>query len=408
MNKQTFYYFCEMQFSMFGIPMRIIEGNKIIETYEHLTLDDNMSNIIISDLYSEIFSKNESVISYYISPHLLSYGFVKDAESGLSLLIGPSRSVTISDRVIKEMVLNYGFYLSNTKELSRYINAIPLMQVGRFAQLLSLINTSLNHDILQTKEFYNAELEYKIDPKANKYVLEHNEKIVYGEIHKHNAYDFEQRLVFFVKNGMTNNIKKHWAASLKFKQFSPSSNLVREAKNSCILSIAVISRAAMSGGLESETAYELCDIYMNQVEMCPDLESVMNLKYNILIDFSERVRSLQIKVTDNPAINRTIAFIIENVEKKILSSDIADMLNINSGYLSTKFKESTGMALPDFVNLQKVNEAKKLLLFTDKPLVEISTYLSFSSQSYFQKIFKNFTNLTPTEYRNQADYKDHI
>ena len=40
-------------------------------------------------------------------------------------------------------------------------------------------------------------------------------------------------------------------------------------------------------------------------------------------------------------------------------------------------------------------------MFTDKSLIEISTCLSFSSQSYFQSIFKKIMGITPTKWRRK-------
>ena len=41
---------------------------------------------------------------------------------------------------------------------------------------------------------------------------------------------------------------------------------------------------------------------------------------------------------------------------------------------------------------------------TDKSLIEISTYLSFSSQSYFQTVFRKVTGHPPTEWRRNNPY----
>ena len=50
----------------------------------------------------------------------------------------------------------------------------------------------------------------------------------------------------------------------------------------------------------------------------------------------------------------------------------------------------------------RLEEAKSLLTYSDKTLSEISTYLCFSSQSYFQNIFKKKYGITPLKYRKQT------
>ena len=44
-------------------------------------------------------------------------------------------------------------------------------------------------------------------------------------------------------------------------------------------------------------------------------------------------------------------------------------------------------------------KARDLLASTDKSLLEISTYLGFSSQGYFQNVFRRYTSMTPGDYR---------
>ena len=121
----------------------------------------------------------------------------------------------------------------------------------------------------------------------------------------------------------------------------------------------------------------------------------------MLLLFAKEVKSLQMSQTSNPIVNRIIAYINENVENKITCDEIAEKLNINRTYVSTCFKKEVGMGLIDYVNQQKITRAKYLLQFTDKPLKEITYYLSFSSQAYFSKIFKDVVGMTPLEYKER-------
>ena len=50
----------------------------------------------------------------------------------------------------------------------------------------------------------------------------------------------------------------------------------------------------------------------------------------------------------------------------------------------------------------KLEEAKSLLTYTNKSLSEISSYLCFANQSYFQRVFKKKYGITPNEYRKQS------
>ena len=48
---------------------------------------------------------------------------------------------------------------------------------------------------------------------------------------------------------------------------------------------------------------------------------------------------------------------------------------------------------------RKLEEARSLLIYTDKTISEISEYLCFSTQSYFQNVFKKQYGMTPMQFR---------
>ena len=67
-----------------------------------------------------------------------------------------------------------------------------------------------------------------------------------------------------------------------------------------------------------------------------------------------------------------------------------------------RFKEELGIHIGAFITRCKLEEAKSLLTYSDKSLSEISNYLCFSSQSYFQNVFKKKFGITPLQYRRQG------
>lgn len=92
-------------------------------------------------------------------------------------------------------------------------------------------------------------------------------------------------------------------------------------------------------------------------------------------------------------------YIFKNIYNPISVKQLAKFANVNSDYLSILFKKEVGISLIEYIQRERVEEAKKLLTFTTYPLSDICASLNFSDQSYFTKIFKKFTNETPGKYR---------
>ena len=76
------------------------------------------------------------------------------------------------------------------------------------------------------------------------------------------------------------------------------------------------------------------------------------------------------------------------------------------GLVSRKIKNNEWGAkvvsdLADYIRTEKIEEAKRLLRFTDKPLSAIGAFLGFSSQGHFIGVFRKATGITPGEYREK-------
>lgn len=67
--------------------------------------------------------------------------------------------------------------------------------------------------------------------------------------------------------------------------------------------------------------------------------------------------------------------------------------------LKRRFKAATGTSLLDYVQNLRVEEAKRLLENTDLPMEEIGEQTGYSDTSFFRRLFKRLTGLTPSQYR---------
>ena len=119
------------------------------------------------------------------------------------------------------------------------------------------------------------------------------------------------------------------------------------------------------------------------------------------IEFTFRVTESQ-KIPKNyysPAISRVIDSIYHGKNKTLILNQLAASVNLTPKYLFDLFHKETGQTLTTFIHHVLIEKAKNLLAHSDYSLGEISTYLNFSSQSYFISIFKKYTGVTPGQYR---------
>jgi transcriptional regulator GlxA family with amidase domain len=67
--------------------------------------------------------------------------------------------------------------------------------------------------------------------------------------------------------------------------------------------------------------------------------------------------------------------------------------------LKRRFKQATGLALMDYVQNLRIEEAKRLLESSDQPVEEICFTVGYEDPSFFRRLFKRRTGVTPARYR---------
>ena len=80
---------------------------------------------------------------------------------------------------------------------------------------------------------------------------------------------------------------------------------------------------------------------------------------------------------------------------------LATHFGINESYLSRMFKNQTGKNLIYFINEKKMNKARELLKDPDMMVKEAAYAVGYDDQFYFNKLFKRFFGVSPTEYRRR-------
>ncbi len=91
----------------------------------------------------------------------------------------------------------------------------------------------------------------------------------------------------------------------------------------------------------------------------------------------------------------------------ITASKAAEALHYNPDYLNQLIKSDTGLTLSTYINNIRLNEAKKLLISSNKTVSEIAYETGFSDEKYFMKLFKKIENVTPSQYRD-AHFRIHL
>jgi AraC-like DNA-binding protein len=115
----------------------------------------------------------------------------------------------------------------------------------------------------------------------------------------------------------------------------------------------------------------------------------------------------EIRLSRYPAIRRALEIIQDSEDfEKIDQTWIAGKVFLNPSYFCRLFKEALGCTFSDFLIKRKVDVASSLLHVTDLSVMEIAIRCGYSRQSYFTCMFKRYTGMTPSQYRNNRKKKN--
>ncbi|WP_069188330.1 response regulator [Paenibacillus sp. GM2] len=100
-------------------------------------------------------------------------------------------------------------------------------------------------------------------------------------------------------------------------------------------------------------------------------------------------------------IKQVYAYLEKNYMNHLTLSAAADHVHLSPSYFSTLFKQYTGETFVNYLNGIRIAKAKILLVDFDIKIYEVAELVGFASLPYFNRVFKQVTQMTPKEFRNR-------
>lgn len=98
-------------------------------------------------------------------------------------------------------------------------------------------------------------------------------------------------------------------------------------------------------------------------------------------------------------IKKVVMYIEQNLSETVSLEKLAKISSYSISHFKTRFKEEIGIPPAEYITLQKIKYAKKMLETTNLSVTQLSYELGFSSSNYFSTVFKKILNITPQQYK---------
>ncbi|OME85061.1 hypothetical protein BK120_10985 [Paenibacillus sp. FSL A5-0031] len=165
--------------------------------------------------------------------------------------------------------------------------------------------------------------------------------------------------------------------------------------------IHLVNRKAKEAGIADKDLFEGDQ---NPYLAIGKFDTLSDLKEWIVGVYKKLVEALRPYVHDNlysENTRRTMEWVRKKFSEPITLQEAADVIGVNSSYLSRMFKEECGQGFADYVNHVRVEQAKLLIRSGDVDLKDVVKQVGFNNYNYFFTVFKKITGNTPIEYEKQ-------
>ena len=309
---------------------------------------------------------------------------------------GPFLVEKVPDSFLTELARGKKIGLRDKNTMRQYYDSLPMLSkqryyyAGRLMEQLFLYGSSES-----VQPAYSETTAAFIQPEYYRQAKDYR-----SQQFRHSPYMVEQEICRMISNGdrqgahrILKEINSHPRARL-------AGTAIRSLKNSVICSCSFMTRAAISGGVAPDEAFTLSDTYIQLVENCTSMKSILSYENDMVDGFTLAVNRAK-NSRFSPAVRQALTFIDAHLCEPIAMKDVAEAVYLSPNYLSSLFLQETGETVHSCVIRRRIEEASFFVRNTADPFAEIASFYQFSSQSHFVQIFRKIMGMTPGAYRKE-------
>ena len=323
-----------------------------------------------------------------------------DAEEMTLAWIGPYHIQEITQKEILALIQALSLSPAKIAQLQKYYEDLPLIRnegnllnifiVLGFYMWGSLDNFSIeNISLPLSDELDSLHYEGNNDPQEALLSMRLLEE----------RYATETKLIQAVSQGQTHKAEMMLNNFTRLQMEQRTTDILRNRKNYTVILNTLLRKAAEAGAVHPLHIDSLSSRFAKKIEAAVSIASIDGLCKEMVHKYCLLVKNHSMKGY-SLLVRKVLTMIDADLTADLSLRAQAELLNVNSSYLSTLFKKETGATLTEYVNKKRVEHAIFLLNTTNLQIQSIAQHCGIPDVNYFTKTFKKYIGKTPKEYRD--------
>lgn len=355
-------------------------------------------------LYNSMSEAKSNTIYRFFDEYHCNYIFLRlpDTETEKFFYIGPYLPAPMSEEQIQHKADALTLTTEQYNSILKYYNNLPIIEDENL--LFTIINTLAN-TLWGSSDHYSMEyIDYMIPDRAEPICV----VPAYGDVKEspvnlsvlESHYANERQLMDAVSRGKYHKVNVIASAVYNNGTEQRLSDSLRNRKNYLIILNTLLRKAAEQGGVHPLHIDRMSSAFARKIEEVYSIDYSLHLQNDMIREYCFLVKQYSISKYSY-LVGQTQTLIAYDLTADLSLKSIAAQLNVSPTYLSALFRKECNITLTDYVNSKRMEHAIHLLNTTDKFVNVISYECGIQDTNYFIKLFKKYTGLTPTKYREQ-------
>ena len=206
------------------------------------------------------------------------------------IVFGPITTVPYSDSDLQHLYKDYMVSNDSRSDFNLFLRQIPCLSLPSLLKKCIFLNYCLHEETISLDQLTSVGQTFSENDVTTDASLLLEETYQKKENEQHNqTYILEEQLLKLVRTGNCEGFKEFMYSESNFHIGVTGSTALRQLKNNIIITTTLCTRAAIEGGLDYDTAYQLSDYFIQSSERLTSAARLTDLLSKVSYTFAEKV-----------------------------------------------------------------------------------------------------------------------